>query len=150
MKPKVITGNIFKDSRGIIRHTNDFKLLDVCRFYTIQHHDTQTIRAWQGHQIETKYFIPIKGSFVVAWVEVDDFQNPLKSLKAEFELLSEDKPLVLHIPPGYANGLRALEPYSIIGVFSDMENEESVKEKIRFPSEWWFDWFQNFNKTNNQ
>jgi dTDP-4-dehydrorhamnose 3,5-epimerase len=150
MKPKVITGNIFKDSRGIIRHTNDFKLLDACRFYTIQHHDTQTIRAWQGHQIETKYFIPIKGSFVVAWVEVDDFQNPSKNLKAEFELLSDGKPIVLHIPPGHANGLRALEPNSIIGVFSDMENEESVKEKIRFPSEWWFDWFQNFNKTNNQ
>lgn len=143
-KPNIITGSIFKDNRGIIRHTNEFKLQNVCRFYTIEHLDIKTVRAWQGHQLETKYFVPIKGIFVVAWVEIDDFKNPSKNLNAEYKILSEDHPSVLNIPPGHANGLRALEPNSIIGVFSDMENEQSVREKIRYPSDWWFDWYQKF------
>lgn len=148
MKANIINGNIFQDHRGIIRHTNDFKLENVCRFYTIEHIDIKTVRAWQGHQVETKYFVPITGSYVVAWVNVDNFSNPSLELKAEYKILTQDEPLVLHIPPGYANGLRALKPNSVIGVFSNMENEESVKEKIRYPSDWWFDWHQNF--TNNK
>jgi len=123
MKPNIIKGNIYEDRLGKIRHTNDFKLKNVCRFYTIEHIDTKSIRAWQGHQVEAKYFVPIRGSFVVAWVKIDNFNNPSTELKAEHNILNQDEPLVLHIPPGYANGLRALKPNSIIGVFSDMENE---------------------------
>ncbi len=149
MKPSIIRGSIFKDTRGIIRHTNDFKLTNVCRFYTIQHSDTETIRAWQGHEFETKYFVPINGKFVVAWVEIEDFKNPSQNLVAEYKLLSDDQPSILHIPPGHANGLRALENNSIIGVFSDMDNDKSVKEKIRYPSGLWFDWFQNFKENHD-
>ena len=123
MKPNIIKGNNYEDRLGKIRHTNDFKLKNVCRFYTIEHIDTKSIRAWQGHQVEAKYFVPIRGSFVVAWVKIDNFNNPSTELKAEHNILNQDEPLVLHIPPGYANGLRALKPNSVIGVFSDMENE---------------------------
>lgn len=144
MKPNVINGNIFEDQRGIIRHINDFKLKNICRFYTIEHLDTKSIRAWQGHQVETKYFVPIKGSFVVAWVKIDHFKNPSSQLKADYKILNQDQPLVLNIPSGYANGLKALQPNSVIGVFSEMENEKSLIETIRYPSEWWFDWSQDF------
>ena len=136
MKPNIIKGEIFRDDRGIIRHANDFKLPDICRFYSIEHKSTEIIRAWQGHQVETKYFVPLKGTFLVAWVKIDDFTNPSPNLKSEYKILSQNDPSVLHVPPGYANGLRALEVNSIIGVFSDMENEQSVKEKIRYPSDW--------------
>ena len=149
MKPKIIDGNIFKDSRGIMHHTKDFTLENVCRFYTIGRTDIKTVRAWRGHKLETKYFVPIKDKFIVAWVKIDNFDNPNRNLKADYKILGDNEPLVLHIPPGYANGLGALAKNSIIGVFSDMENEKSVKEKIRYPSEWWFDWFQDFKEIND-
>jgi len=39
-----------------------------------------------------------------------------------------------------AKGKRYALPNSEIMIFSDMNLEESVNEKIRFPSDWWFDW----------
>jgi dTDP-4-dehydrorhamnose 3,5-epimerase-like enzyme len=143
-KPEVITGGRFQDERGIINYANDFKLDSICRFYTINHLDTQTVRAWQGHPTENKYFFVLQGKFVVAWVEIDNFENPSDNLKAQFKILNHNIPAVLHIPPGYANGLRALEPNSLIAVFCDIEVEQSLKEKTRFTKEKWFDWFQDF------
>jgi len=139
-KPTIIHGGIFSDERGSMRFVNDFRFDDVKRFYFIKHTDTSVIRAWQGHQFEKKYFYPISGSFIVAWVKIDDFQNPSKVLIPEYHILSAQNSEIVSVPNGYANGLKALEPNSEIMIFSDMNLEESVNEKIRFPSDWWFDW----------
>jgi dTDP-4-dehydrorhamnose 3,5-epimerase-like enzyme len=77
---------------------------------------------------------------------MDDFDNPSDNLKAEYKILKADEPVVVYIPPGYANGLKALESNSEIAVFSDLDVNESVKEKRRYPSEWWLDWNQDFMK----
>lgn len=145
-KIKYFLGDSFTDERGTIRFTNEFNLPNIKRFYTIEHHNTQVIRAWQGHEIETKYFSVLKGKFVVAWVEIDNFNNPSKKLEAEYKILGAYKPGVLHIPPGFANGLRALEPNSIIAVFSDFEVEKSIEARRRYDSNKWFNWFQNFEE----
>ena len=139
-KPTIIHGGIFSDERGSMRFVNDFRFEDVKRFYFIKHTDTSVIRAWQGHQFEKKYFYPISGSFIVAWVKIDDFNNPAKDLIPEYHVLSAQNSEIVSVPKGYANGLKALEPNSEIMIFSDMSLDESVKEKIRFPSDWWFDW----------
>ncbi len=139
-KPTIIKGGKFTDHRGVMRFVNGFQFPDVKRFYFIKHPDTSIVRAWQGHQSEKKYFYPISGSFVVAWVKVDDFENPSEGLIPEYHILSAGKSELISVPKGYANGLKALEPDSEIMVFSDMGVEESVKEKIRFPAEWWMDW----------
>lgn len=139
-KPTIIHGGIFSDERGSMRFVNDFRFDDVKRFYFIKHTDTSVIRAWQGHQFEKKYFYPISGSFIVAWVKIDDFNNPSKDLIPEYHILSAQNSEIISVPNGYANGLKALEPNSEIMIFSDMNLEESVNEKIRFPSDWWFDW----------
>ncbi len=141
MKPQIIKGNTHTDHRGTLRFVNDFDLKDVRRFYTIQHTDTSVIRAWQGHKTESKWFFPLKGSFVVAWVKIDNFDNPSDNLKAEYKILQAKEPEVIFLPPGYANGLRALEPESQIAVFSDMTLEESLKERHKYPPEKWFDWY---------
>lgn len=138
--PKIIKGGTFSDERGQIRFVNDFHFSDVKRFYFIKHPDTSFIRAWQGHQFEKKYFYPINGSFVVAWVKIDDFENPSKNLTPEYKIISASSSEIISIPKGYANGLKALEPDSEILVFSDMSLEESLNEKIRFPANWWMDW----------
>lgn len=139
-RPTIIKGNKFSDSRGVMRFVNDFKFDDVKRFYFIKHPDVSTVRAWQGHQFEKKYFYPIAGSFVVAWVKVDDFENPSPNLKPEYHILSATNSEIISVPKGYANGLKALEPNSEIMIFSDMSLVESVNEKIRYPADWWINW----------
>lgn len=139
-QPNIIKGGDFKDSRGSMRFFNEFTFDDVRRFYFIKHSDISVVRAWQGHQYEKKYFYPISGSFVVAWVKVDDFENPADNLIAEYHILSAQNNEIVSVPKGYANGLKALEPNSELMIFSDMNIEESVNENIRFQSNKWFDW----------
>ena len=139
-KPIIIKGGIFSDQRGSLRFVNDFHFEDVKRFYFIKHPNTSVVRAWQGHQFEKKYFYPISGSFVVAWIKIDNFNNPSKYLIPEYHFLSAINSEILSIPKGYANGLKAMESNSELMIFSDMNLEESVNEKIRFPSDWWLDW----------
>jgi len=139
-QPFLIKGNHFSDERGILRFVNEFEFEDVKRFYLIRHPDISVVRAWQGHQFEKKYFYSIAGSFVVAWVKIDDFENPSDNLIPEYHILSAATSEILSVPKGYANGIKALEPNSEIMIFSDMNLEESVKEKIRYPSSKWLDW----------
>ena len=140
MKPIIIEGSLFADYRGKITYANDFNLDKVCRFYMVEHFDTKIIRAWQGHKKETKDFFPIKGKFVISWVKLDNFENPSNDLIAEHIVLDSDSPQVLHLPPGYANGFRALEKKSKLGVFSNMSVEQSEVDNFRFPSDKWFNW----------
>ncbi len=139
-QPSILKGGIFTDHRGSMRFVNDFRFGDVKRFYFIKHPDTTVVRAWQGHQFEKKYFYPIAGSFLVAWVKIDDFENPSRDLLPEYHILSAENSEIISVPKGYANGLKALEPNSELLIFSDMDLEESVNEKIRFSADWWLDW----------
>lgn len=139
-KPSIIKGGSFSDERGTMRFVNDFKFTDVKRFYLIKHPDATIIRAWQGHQLEKKYFYPISGSFVIAWVKIDNFENPSDNLIPEYHILSAESSEILSVPKGYANGLKALEPNSEIMIFSDMSLEDSVSENRRYPAEKWIDW----------
>ncbi len=138
--PIIIKGGSFKDMRGTMRFVNDFKFSDVKRFYLIKHPDTTIIRAWQGHQFEKKYFYPISGSFVIAWVKIDDFENPSDDLIPEYHILSAENSEILSVPKGYANGLKALVPDSEIMVFSDTSLEDSVSENRRYPADKWIEW----------
>ncbi len=138
--PKIIEGGFFTDHRGVMRFVNDFRFEDVIRFYFIRHPDTNFVRAWQGHRFEKKWFYPISGSFLVAWVKIDDFADPSPDLVPEYHIISSKKSELISIPKGYANGIKAIEPNSEVMVFSDTEVEKSVKEKIRFNPDLWFDW----------
>lgn len=139
--PKLIEGGEFTDERGIISFINDFDLSTIKRFYTITHPDKKIVRAWQGHRQEHKYFHVQKGSFVIAWVEIDNWDSPSKSLKAEHTILRANQIAVLSIPSGFANGLKALEEHSQIMVFSDHRLNESNDDQIRFDKDLWFDCF---------
>ena len=139
-KPTIIKGGSFVDERGSMRFVNDFRFNDVKRFYFVKHPYTSIIRAWQGHQFEKKYFYPISGSFVVAWVKIDDFSNPSIDLIPEYHILSSENSELIMIPKGYANGLKALEPDSEIMILSNMSLVESNKDNIRYPSELWLNW----------
>ncbi|MDF1551270.1 MAG: dTDP-6-deoxy-3,4-keto-hexulose isomerase [Bacteroidales bacterium] len=138
--PIILKGNIFSDHRGSMRFINEFKFDDVKRFYFIKHPNTSFVRAWQGHQFEKKYFYPISGSFVIAWVKIDDFDNPSENLLPEYHILSAFNSEIVSVPKGYANGLKALEPDSEVLIFSDMYLEKSAKDYTKFEPDKWFDW----------
>jgi dTDP-4-dehydrorhamnose 3,5-epimerase len=139
-KPQLIIGGKYIDERGKLSFVNDFNLTRVKRFYAITHFDRSVIRAWQGHQQETKWFKCLKGRFAVAWKKIDNWDKPSEFPEAEFEILVADENKVLMIPPGYANGLKALDSDSEIMVFSDYYLGESLDDKIRFAPELWLDW----------
>lgn len=139
-KPSIIKGGFFADERGIIKFANDFKLQNIKRFYTITHNDCVAVRAWQGHQIEQKYFFVVQGMFKVAFVKIDNWETPSSELKAEQFLLSEKNPEVLYIPEGYANGFKAVEENSTLIVFSNLELEDSLNDNYRYDKQLWFNW----------
>ena len=141
-KVELLKGGKFTDERGVLLFNNDFDLTPIKRFYTIHHPDISVVRAWQGHQQEHKYFICINGSFVVAWKELDDFNNPVNASNAPFEILKASENHVLSIPAGFANGLKALIPDSMLMVFSDRKLDDSLDDDIRFNKDLWLDWNQ--------
>ena len=140
MEIEIVNGGVFEDERGKLFHVNDFDFSEVKRFYIIEHPVIQIVRAWQGHQFEKKWFYVVSGSFCVAWVKVDNWEQPNPKAKAEYVILNANESRIVAVPCGYANGLKALEPNSRIVVYSDMTLEQSLKEKIRYPKDYWLDW----------
>lgn len=137
---KVVEGGISIDERGAISHVNDFKMTDVERFYVIHQHDTSVIRAWHGHQYEKKYFYVLKGTFTLAFVKVDNWENPSLDLKPQIFTASSKKSEIICVPEGYANGLKANEPESILLVFSNKVLSEAVNDSWRYDKNMWMDW----------
>lgn len=138
----LIQGNQYTDERGVIRFVNTFDLSPAKRFYTIEHKNTNVIRAWQGHKIEEKYFHVIQGSFLLAAVKIDNWAEPSKSLEPRQFILSAEENQVLHVPAGFANGFRALEPNSLLLVFSNLSMEHAVEDDYRYDKNLWINWFQ--------
>ena len=137
---RLIKGASFTDHRGTLQFVNDFTFPDVKRFYQLLHPDTAVIRAWQGHQVEQKYFYAVKGDFVLAWVKIDNWGTPSPELKASHIILRENEPAVLSVPPGYANGIKALTPGAILMVYSNLDLQESAADRWSFPQDQWFNW----------
>jgi dTDP-4-dehydrorhamnose 3,5-epimerase len=139
-EPRLIEGGLHTDHRGEIRYINDFKLQGIKRFYTIKHYDPSTIRAWQGHKKETKYFYCLDGEFLINLVTIDDWENPSIDLQVTTFLLNPVRNAILEIPPGNANGFKATVPGSHLLVFSDKTLEESIKDDYRFDQNFWHNW----------
>lgn len=139
-QPTIIQGGIHKDERGKLTFVNDFDLTLIKRYYIIEHADVNVIRAWQGHKNEQKWFQVISGSFQVALVQPDNWENPSDNLNVEKYVLNSNNNQVLHIPGNFANGFKALEENSKMIVFSDFTIEESTNDNFRFESNKWLDW----------
>jgi len=139
-EPKIIQGGIAVDDRGQIAFVNEFDFRDVKRFYVIQNHKQGFIRAWHGHKKEGKYFFVAKGAVLICGVEIDNWENPSKNLKTHRFVLSEKKPSILFLPPGFANGTMSLTEDTLITVFSTSSLADSLNDDIRFESRYWNPW----------
>ena len=135
MEPTLINGNHHQDERGTICFNNDFNALGIKRVYIIQNINTSFIRAWQGHQIEQRWFSATVGSFNIKLIKIDSWDNPTKNLEV-LEFVLDAKNLdVLHIPPGFVSAIQALEEDSKLLVFADYFLGE-IKDEFRFPGDY--------------
>src|SRR5438552_1205155 len=116
--PKIIEGGLAVDDRGQVTYANDFDFSDVKRFYMVSNHQAGFVRAWHAHKKEGKYVLVVKGSAVIGAVKIDNWEKPSKNRKVNRYVLSENKPSLLYIPPGYANGFMSLTAETQIVFFS--------------------------------
>lgn len=136
----LIQGGKHEDARGKLTFFNDFDMKQVRRFYVIEHPNTTIVRAWQAHKAEQKWFYVIAGSFKIALVQPDDWIHPSPVLEAQEFTLESEKNVILHIPGGFANGFRALEPHSRLMVFSDVGIDKAGSDDFRFDKNLWYRW----------
>lgn len=136
-KVRLISGGLSVDDRGSVSFVNDFKFENVKRFYMVENHRVGFIRAWHGHKQEGKYVFVCNGTALVGAVDMDT--NEINKF-----ILSDKKPSVLWIPPGYANGFKTLEDNTKILFMSTSTLEESLNDDIRFDYNKWDIWEENY------
>jgi len=139
-QPKLIQGGNYVDQRGQLDFINHFDMSPIKRVYFTTNFDTDIIRAWQGHKRESRWFICVTGSFIIKIVAIDDWINPSDDLKTHDYKLSADKPEVLYIPSGYANGFKAMEDNAKLMVMSNYYLNEIENDQIRFDKNKWGKW----------
>ena len=84
-----------------------------------------------------KWFYCNSGSFVINLIKLDNFEEPSRDLESKRFLLEAEKPSVLEISGGYANGFKAMEPHSKLMVFSNFGLEESKNDDFRYDLNTW-------------
>ena len=133
MQPQIIKGNHHKDDRGTLTFNNDFNALGIKRVYTIENESLDFLRAWQGHQIEQRWFSAVAGSFKIKLIEIDDWKNPTKDLTILEFILNSENLDVLHVPRGFATSIQSLEDHSKLLLFADYQLGE-IQDEYRFAS----------------
>jgi dTDP-4-dehydrorhamnose 3,5-epimerase len=138
--PTIIPGGKATDDRGSLTFNNGIELDQFKRFYAIENHRQGFIRAWHGHLKEAKLFVPLRGSFLVAAVELDDPVRPSKENKIAKSVISDTNSNSLFIPAGFANGFMNLSADAILLVYSSTSLEESKGDDYRFEFDYWNPW----------
>jgi dTDP-4-dehydrorhamnose 3,5-epimerase-like enzyme len=138
--PTIIPGGKATDDRGSLTFNNGIELNQFKRFYAIENHQQGFIRAWHGHLKEAKLFVPLRGSFLVAAVELDDPVSPSKDNKIAKSVISDTNSNSLFIPAGFANGFMNLSADAILLVYSSTSLEESQGDDYRFEFDYWNPW----------
>ena len=140
MKATLHMGSAFTDSRGTLRFVNDEVPGNYRRFYLITHAETAIIRAWQGHRHEEKAFYAISGSFRIAVVRPECFEEPTDNEAVDFFELTAVNNYFLRVPGGCYTGIKALTPNSTLLVLSAFDLAGSKADDYRQPADKWVDW----------
>lgn len=134
-RPSLIKGAVHNDARGSLFYNNNFDAAVLKRIYCIENTTTEICRAWQGHQIEQRWFSAIEGRFQILLIQVDNWVQPTKSLIPQEFILKSTTLDVLHIPNGYISSIRALENKSKLLVMADYFLGE-IDDEYKFPQEY--------------
>ena len=137
---RLIEGGLAVDDRGTVGFINDFNFSGVKRFYAITNHRSGFVRAWHAHRHEAKYITVLQGSAVIGAVKIDDWAKPSRDTQVGRYVLSANKPSVVYVPAGYANGFMTLVKDTILVCFSTATVEESRGDDVRFDARYWDIW----------
>ena len=132
MIPDIINGDLFKDKRGKLFSCNQFDMSRVKRMYLIENINSNHIRGWKGHKIETRWFFATKGSIIINTILISDLEkvHPFPVIKT-FKL-NENNLNVLEVPPGFATSIQQYSNGDRICVFADFEIGVSDDEDLRW------------------
>lgn len=97
----------------------------IKRFYLVENHQQNFVRAWHGHKQEKKVAFSIKGSFLVALVPMDAPETTAKTF-----IVSDDSGGLV-IPTNFYNGWMNLTRENILGFLSDKTAAESKGDDYR-------------------
>jgi dTDP-4-dehydrorhamnose 3,5-epimerase len=139
-EPMLLAGDLAVDDRGTVTFVNDFDFSGVKRFYMVRNHRAGFVRAWHAHRREAKYVTVVAGSALVGAVAIDDWDRPSPDLPVKRFVLSADKPCVLYIPPGFANGFMSLTGDAQLVFFSTAALPESRGDDVRYDARLWDIW----------
>lgn len=131
MNLKIIPGGKFQDNRGSIRFNNDFDASPIKRLYFISNSEEQSIRGWQGHQIESRWFVASSGAFNIFVVKVDSWEEPSKKSFIQSFLLSANECNILQVPSGYITKIESMSTDAILLAMSDYALGE-VQDESRY------------------
>jgi dTDP-4-dehydrorhamnose 3,5-epimerase-like enzyme len=133
---RLMKGDLIVDDRGTVSFVNDFDFRDVKRFYVVENHQVNSIRAWHAHRNEGKYVFVARGTAIVATAKIDNWDNPSRDAEVHRFVMSEKKPSILWIPRGYANGFKSLTSDLLIFFFSTSTLEDSKADDVRFDADY--------------
>ncbi len=139
-KPILLEGGMVVDDRGSVSFVNEFDFSGVKRFYVVSNHVVGFVRAWHAHKREAKFVVAVSGGAIVAAVKIDNWNSPSKDLPVHRYVLSADKPSVLCIPRGFANGCKTLSSDTRLLFLSTSSLEESKEDDIRYDPYYWDVW----------
>ncbi len=138
--PQLIEGGLAVDDRGKVGFVNEFNFAGVKRFYWVTNHRSGLVRAWHAHRHEAKYVTVVQGAAVIGAVEIDDWDNPSRDSKVSRYVLSVDKPSILYIPAGHANGFMSLTHDAKLMFFSTSTLDQSRGDDTRYDARYWDIW----------
>ena len=130
--PHIIEGDLFKDNRGKLLSCNQFDMSRVKRMYSIENINSNYIRGWKGHKIETRWFFATKGSIIINTILISYLENShllpvIKTFK-----LNEDNLNILEVPPGFATSIKQYSNGDRICVYADYRLGVSGDEDLRW------------------
>jgi len=131
--PELIVGGIAADDRGMLRFINGFDFVEcgIRRFYQVENHEADFIRAWHGHHNEAKYVYVASGAAVVGCFPMNQQSWNPSDIDSHRFVLTGTTPKLLFIPKGWYNGFKTLTPDTKTFFFSTTTLEESKGDDFR-------------------
>lgn len=135
-RPQSVNLECHSDDRGyLVPLTNELENVvpeKIKRVYVVGNFGKGTIRGLHFHKKEVKVFYIVRGA--AKFVAISP-ESPEKDMHVC--ALSDKKPALFIIPPGYANGWISLADDTLLVGLSTSTFEESVKDDIRYdPYKW--------------
>lgn len=122
---------LYEDDRGSVYCVQDemhvrTKRAVIGRTYLVHNWETGRIRAWHGHMNAWTGMHVISGAAKLVARPIDPNSGPTKIV-----VMSDRKPGILWVPPGYYNGSMSLVDNTKILVYSTLTFEEVKNDDVR-------------------